>query len=71
MPSEPQVIRPQDDVSNGETDVLAEIQPTTRRNPVRELAFQFWTERGCPEGSPEDDWFRAERELRSRPDESE
>ena len=27
------------------------------------LAYQFWLKRGCPIGSPEDDWFRAEEEL--------
>jgi hypothetical protein len=30
------------------------------------LAYQFWTERGCPAGSPAEDWFRAETALRSR-----
>jgi hypothetical protein len=31
------------------------------------LAYQLWVERGCPEGSPEEDWYRAvrERQLRS------
>lgn len=33
---------------------------------VAELAFEFWRSRGCPDGSPGDDWFRAERELQSR-----
>jgi len=31
---------------------------------VRQLAYQFWQERGCPTDSPEEDWFRAEREAR-------
>jgi len=30
------------------------------------LAYQFWLERGCPAGSPAEDWFRAETALRSR-----
>jgi hypothetical protein len=30
------------------------------------LAHELWRARGCPEGSPEDDWFKAARELRSR-----
>jgi hypothetical protein len=32
------------------------------------LAYEFWVERGCPEGSPDEDWFRAvrERQVRSR-----
>jgi hypothetical protein len=30
------------------------------------LAYQFWMARGCPVGSPDEDWFRAERALHSR-----
>jgi hypothetical protein len=30
------------------------------------LAYEFWQARGCPNGSPEEDWFRAEQELQSR-----
>jgi hypothetical protein len=30
------------------------------------LAYQFWMDRGCPVGSPAEDWFRAERALHSR-----
>jgi len=29
------------------------------------LAYQFWQERGCPIGSPEEDWFRAEQSLKA------
>ena len=31
---------------------------------IERLAYQFWLERGCPVGSPEQDWFRAEEDLR-------
>jgi len=30
------------------------------------LAHKFWVARGRPEGSPDEDWFRAVEELRSR-----
>jgi len=30
---------------------------------VRRLAREYWLARGCPEGSPEEDWFRAEQEV--------
>ena len=33
---------------------------------IEERAYQSWIERGCPKGSPEEDWYRAERELISR-----
>jgi len=29
-------------------------------------AYCLWQERGSPLGSPEDDWFRAEQEIRIR-----
>ena len=29
-------------------------------------AYECWCERGCPEGSPEIDWHRAESEVRER-----
>lgn len=33
---------------------------------VRELAYSHWEARGCPEGSPEEDWFQAEQDLNAR-----
>ena len=30
---------------------------------VRRLAFEYWLARGCPDGSSEEDWFRAEQAL--------
>jgi hypothetical protein len=35
-------------------------------NTIRALAYEYWLARGCPLGSPEVDWLRAEQELRSR-----
>jgi hypothetical protein len=32
---------------------------------VAELAYSYWVARGCQGGSPEEDWLRAEQELRS------
>jgi hypothetical protein len=31
---------------------------------IAALAHQLWVERGCPEGSPEEDWFQAVEKLR-------
>lgn len=28
-------------------------------------AYELWLARGCPEGSPEEDWFHAAEQLRS------
>ncbi len=33
---------------------------------IAALAYTYWVERGCSEGNPEQDWLRAEAELRQR-----
>ena len=35
------------------------------REEVARRAHALWQERGCPEGSHEEDWIQAERELNS------
>ena len=30
---------------------------------IARLAYSYWQARGCPDGSPEEDWFRAQSEL--------
>jgi hypothetical protein len=34
------------------------------RERIALLAYSFWERRGCQGGSPEEDWFRAEQEIR-------
>jgi hypothetical protein len=43
-----------------------EIFEPENHQEIAILAYQLWRERGCPMGSPEEDWFRAERTLQSR-----
>jgi hypothetical protein len=31
---------------------------------IAALAYFFWQQRGCPDGSPDDDWLRAEQHIR-------
>jgi hypothetical protein len=33
---------------------------------IAPLAYKLWQDRGCPDGSPEEDWFRAVEHLRPR-----
>jgi hypothetical protein len=43
------------------------VTPQTQNSPHEEItlrAYRIWEERGCPIGSPEEDWFRAEEEIR-------
>jgi hypothetical protein len=35
------------------------------KEEITRLAEKYWAERGWPEGSPEQDWLRAEQELRT------
>lgn len=30
------------------------------------LAYRYWEERGWPTGTPDEDWFRAEEEIKLR-----
>ncbi|SRR5579871_684215 len=34
---------------------------------IAAVAYELWQARGCPDGSPEEDWFHASEKLRSRP----
>lgn len=43
-----------------------ETQPVIPHEEIQRLAYFYWLERGGQGGSPEDDWFRAEAELRRR-----
>jgi hypothetical protein len=33
---------------------------------IAALAHALWHQRGCPEGSPEEDWLRAEQEIKEQ-----
>jgi hypothetical protein len=39
---------------------------TCGHDEIAALAHELWQARGCPYGSPEEDWLRAETELRAR-----
>ena len=41
-------------------------QPTLDQDATGRLAYFYWEERGCPNDSPDEDWLRAEAELRNR-----
>ena len=42
----------------------ADIDDNSDRDQVALLAYSYWEARGCPDGSPEEDWLRAEQNLR-------
>jgi len=46
-------------------DTSDEVSAATEQR-VAELAYSYWEARGCQGGSPWEDWFRAEEELKRR-----
>ena len=57
--------RPKHSLSTAEipsTPAHAEYAPS--HEEIARLAYTYWVERGCQGGSPEQDWNRAEQELR-------
>ena len=40
------------------------ISEPVNQAEISALAYELWIQRGCPLGSPEVDWLRAEEELR-------
>jgi hypothetical protein len=39
------------------------VPETSMQEDLAKLAYGLWQERGCPEGSPEFDWLKAQRSL--------
>ena len=44
---------------------------TPDRDRIAVRAYQLWLGRGCPIGTDQEDWFRAENELKNRKDSAE
>jgi len=42
---------------------MAKVIASVDEELIRLRAFELWQARGCPVGSPEDDWFTAKRQL--------
>jgi len=48
-----------------EPEPVAQSVPPTAEE-IASLAYSYWQSRGCPAGSPWEDWFRAERDLKGK-----
>jgi len=40
--------------------------PQLNTEEIARLAYSYWEARGCQGGSADEDWFRAEKELRAQ-----
>ena len=47
-----------------------ELDPTLELETIEVaiMAYQLWEERGCPYGSPMNDWHEAERRIKGGPE---
>ncbi len=48
------------------TDQRKIFPDSMEKKEIARVAYAMWQSRGCPFGSPQKDWLRAERELRRR-----
>lgn len=48
-----------------QTSAPIDVSEPEDHQEIAILAYHFWQEWGCPIGSPEEDWFRAEQSLRA------
>ncbi len=48
------------------TATTAAFDTIPERSEIERLAYSYWEARGGQGGSPEEDWLRAEQEVRSR-----
>jgi hypothetical protein len=69
--SSPQLAIPEPSQQQSQVQAHAEGQPqqqvsgTAQQQAVANLAYDLWEQRGCPQGSPDEDWNRAEQLLQA------
>ena len=52
---------------DGERTLMESVQSESQQHELtKRAAFFLWEQRGCPFGTPEVDWFRAEEEMRAQ-----
>lgn len=57
---------PESGIKNGDTRSSADAtEKRFNHSRIASRAYDLWQDRGRPEGSAEEDWFEAERELES------
>jgi len=64
MPQQKRPLRP---MSNGGRSQVIPAAISPDRAEIARLAYLYWLDRGCPMGSPEEDWSRAEEKLKKEP----
>ena len=58
--------RPTRRVTKSAPGAVAEFNPAEHHHEIAVAAYHCWLERGDAPGSPDQDWMRAEAQVRSR-----
>ena len=53
------------EISSKDSTRTAKSAPTAEREAIARLAYSYWEARGFAGGSAEEDWLRAEEEIRT------
>ena len=61
--SQPGISEPAAEPARNGHPVTVAGQGQPSHEAIAALAYALWEQRGCPVGSPEEDWLRAERQL--------
>jgi len=48
------------------TSMSTELVENPAHEAIAALAYSMWQARGCPDGTPDEDWFNAEKALKAR-----
>jgi len=63
MLSDAATVMPDTSTVSESMKTAATVSPT--ESEIATLAYQLWQDNGCPVGSDQEDWFRAERMLKN------
>jgi len=50
---------------NSGSDETGAVDGESATGEIAALAYQYWLERGSPHGSHDEDWYRAEQQLKA------
>jgi Protein of unknown function (DUF2934) len=58
---------PEKKIVRSETSLVGSQQAEEMEASIARLAYALWQQRGCPEGTSEQDWAEAEQQVRETP----
>lgn len=65
-PAEPKAHRNPRRASQSALASIATFDPATHQKEIAQVAYRIWLERADRPGSPEEDWLKAEAEVRAK-----